>query len=264
MKKTLPSIFALTVAAAFLFTLHFSHFTSVHAAPKKNVSAVIISIQGKLFVKGTGSTKFAQASKGQFLYEGDVVKTDKTSLAAITFVTGVNVKMNSNTEFTITAKQIGQVDDELEMNKGQMYSIVLKRGSRFGVRSPVALAAVRGTEFDMFLQPGGLRLSVLEGVVELGNDYGQVNVNAGQYTNCGSGQSPDTPKDMSPDDKPSWMDGVKVDDKEEKNLTKKLQDSSTTQTTTPTGQPEEKTLRMEVDTPSGRKSLNLKFKKESK
>lgn len=238
--------------------------SSINSFAAGKVTAVIVNFQGSLLVKTNGTSRFAPAKKGQFLYEGDIVKTEKNSLGAITFVSGVSLKMNANTEFTISVKQLGKADEELTMGSGQVYSKVLKRGSRFGIKTPVALAAVRGTEFDVQLDKDGnnQRLSVMEGVVQLGNDYGLVNVNAGQYALCAGGESPQPPQDMGPGDKPVWQEKVKVDDKDQKEMTKKLQEGTTAAATT-TGTSNEKTLKMQVDTPDGKKTLNLKFKKES-
>ncbi|MBI1979131.1 MAG: FecR domain-containing protein, partial [Elusimicrobia bacterium] len=122
-------------------------------ASQKSVAAIVTSISGTFLVKPSGQKDFLAASVGQFLYEGDVGKTLQNSMAAITFVSGVQVKINANTEFTINLKELGKMDEEVTVNEGQVFSKVLRKGSQFGVRTELALAAVRGTEFDVKVSP---------------------------------------------------------------------------------------------------------------
>lgn len=249
----LSSIFAFTIVSIIL--------PVGQAAPKQNVTAVVVTIQGTLLVKSAGSPKFVPAKRGQFLYEGDVIKTDKNSMAAITFASGVSLKINKNTELMITPRQIGKIEEEVNMKRGQVFSKVMRRGSHFAVKTPVAVAAVRGTEYDVDLDGNSGRISVLNGNVWVSNAYGNVNVGAGQFCNVNAGEAPGQPQEMSSEDIPQWQNQVRADDKEVQELARQLQGGATSQSPTPPGGAEEKTMRIEVETPSGKKTLNLKLKK---
>ena len=95
-------------------------------------------------------------------------------------------------------------------------------------------------------------------IVALENPYGSVNVNAGQYSNVTQGQPPQTPQPMTSDDKPSWQENVHVDKEDEKKYTEVLKTEEKNTNVSPV----EKTLYLDVDAPSGKKTLKLKFKND--
>lgn len=244
---------ALCVLSSMLYALCSSLAPSAFAAPgKQNVAAIVISFSGKFSVKPSGSTKFEPAKKGQFLYEGDTVKTEKNSLASITFANGVQIKINASTEFVINMKQLGSADEgsELNMKKGQIWSKVMRKGTKFGVRTPVALAAVRGTEFDVELSPSGgfMALQCYEGVVNVENEFGSQEVKENEKTSVSGGSAPNPPQPLTSEDKDKkdWTDKIKSEE-----------DDSNSQK----DEPAEKVLKMEVETPTGKKTLKMKFKK---
>src|SRR5690606_15666522 len=68
------------------------------------------------------------------------------------------------------------------LNKGSLTTDIppLVKGSRYEIKTPSAVAAVRGTEFRLRSDDSGTQLEVLEGIVELSGEHGKVLVNAGQ------------------------------------------------------------------------------------
>lgn len=398
----------------FIFLIALSlvcHLTILDAKEAGNVAAIVTIFSGDFLVKPKAEEVFVQAKKGQFLYEGDMIKTGENSLAAITFVTGVQIKINEKTEFIIAPKGLGELDEAITVGQGQVYSKVLRSGSSFGVRTNAAVASVRGTEFDVEVKPPqkkkikikikkskilekgldaiikayqeayakeakeklALReaelkaklekqqaedaekkakeartaakladadkekreelakaleeakiffeemkkraeeaeiqkekqanilkearllrekaekekkraekeaekrfgrqkeeereieslvqeqfVSVLEGRVELMNDFGRVGINAGQRAMVFEGESPQPPEEMRPEDKPKWQEQVKLDEKDKADFNKKLVESGIV---LPMVQPEEKNLKMDLETPSGKRTLHLKFKR---
>src|SRR5258708_35016165 len=81
--------------------LHARFMPLSFAAGKEKTAAIIISFRGDLTVKRRSALRYARAKKGDFLYEGDTVKSGKNTVAAITLVTGIQIKINANTEFVI-------------------------------------------------------------------------------------------------------------------------------------------------------------------
>lgn len=134
------------------------------------------------------------ASTGKKLHVGDTVATAPTGIAVIKMDnSGSNVTVDKNTEFTINlAKKaddpsslirLASIRAALTGTVGHITAIVdpsdtgiyKKGGGRFEISTPSAVAAVRGTNFDLWtLMTGETQLQVNEGTVEFfGNGTSQ-------------------------------------------------------------------------------------------
>jgi ferric-dicitrate binding protein FerR (iron transport regulator) len=108
------------------------------------------------------------------LYEGDECHTEKASKALIKLADGTQVAMNADTKFRYQSRQ--------ERTKGTTKILKLLLGelwlrtvgpSQLEVETPVATAAIKGTEFDIKVDgEGKSTLTVIEGVVEFGTPFG--------------------------------------------------------------------------------------------
>jgi hypothetical protein len=74
------------------------------------------------------------------------------------------------------------VDTRLRLKKGSLTTDIppLVKGSRYEIKTPSAVAAVRGTEFRLHSSENESRLEVLEGKVEFSGEHGQIMVEAGK------------------------------------------------------------------------------------
>jgi hypothetical protein len=171
------------------------------------IAAVVTTVKGSVEVYPVSMGKWQTAKTGLFLYEGDTVKTGKDAQAALTFTNGTVLKLNRNTEFTIeNTGQIEKIGTQIQMKLGSLWSKVIPR-SRFEIRTPVAVVAVRGTEFETNLLGGRLDVSVFSGTVNLKNKYGEVNVEAGNKSAV-SGENPPEPPAGLNNYNPTWQEGV--------------------------------------------------------
>jgi hypothetical protein len=86
---------------------------------------------------------------------------------------------------------------ELILSKGSLESQIIPMGDsggRFEIRTPAAVAAVRGTDFRVSAQNGELRAEVLTGRVSVANPVGEVLAKEGQGSVArANGLPPDTP-----------------------------------------------------------------------
>ena len=174
------------------------------------MTGVITTVKGEVQVLPYQKNTWQPSKVGAFLYEGDTVKTLKKSQAAITLTNGVVMKLNQNTEFSFdVTSSIEKISSQIKMKAGQIYSSVRPK-TKFEIHTPVAIVAVRGTEFDVHYGAGKLELAVYKGKVNLKNDYGDVDVEEGESSSASGGQSPEPPKKMEEKKEDGWQEEVKI------------------------------------------------------
>ena len=147
----------------------------------------------------------------QFVNEGDEIVTKAGEFVSIAFVGGAEVRISENSTFKVESGG-GTRPTQLFSSIGKAWTRLLhgKGFSGINIRTPSAVAAVRGTEADV---ESGERMTVkvYEGHVDVYNDHGKQALVAGQMTRVASAQAaPEPPKAMENDDKESWQDGMKV------------------------------------------------------
>ena len=171
------------------------------------MTGVITTIKGEVQVLPYQKNIWQPSKVGAFLYEGDTVKTLKNSQAALTLTNGVVLKLNQNTEFSFdVTSSIEKVGSQIKMAAGQIWSRVRPK-TKFEIHTPVAIVAVRGTEFDVNYGGGKLKLKVYKGIVNLKNKFGNKDVKEGKESSAGDDGAPEEPKDSKKEDK-KWDDEI--------------------------------------------------------
>lgn len=138
--------------------------TMARPAHAADVAGVITQIKGAVFLKPMDRPAFRQAKKGDFVYEGTTVKTGSGDRCAISFVNGIEVKINESTVYVVRQthpSRRGQGNDT-GLQKGQMWFKVLRKGTKFQIKTPVAAVSIRGTEGDVKFD-NNLRATCYEG-----------------------------------------------------------------------------------------------------
>lgn len=217
------------------------------------VAAVLTRVRGKVEVKAYGASEWKKAKRNMVLHEGDALKTGKRAGAAVVFQEGVETRINEESEFEIrTQKGLrGQVR-QTKMKVGQVWTRMLsgKGGGRFQVRTPKAVASVRGTEADISMRKL-MTVKVYEGIVDLQNAKGSQSLTAGRFSTVSGGRGPTAPRTLSKDAYEDWQNGLKS-----KNYEKSLQGLRDA------ANPSEKTLNLKVRDGDKTHDLNLKFKRK--
>jgi len=182
----------------------------VFSAEKRRVAGMLTYVRGTVEVKRADSEPWLPAKTGMYLSEGDAVRTKKNSSAAITFTSGTRIKISQSTEFEIEIQpRIEKVASRIKMRIGKLWTQVRAR-TKFEVKTPIAVAAVRGTEFAADLNNQQLLLTVISGIVEVENDLGKVAVSPGQKTTVVAGKPPAEPVMATPQDMPTWQEEIVV------------------------------------------------------
>ncbi|MBK7207978.1 MAG: FecR domain-containing protein [Elusimicrobia bacterium] len=159
--------------------------------------------RGTAYVKKAQSARWA-ALRGKGRVEpGDSLRTGANSLARVRTKGGHTVYVQPKT--TIESVSENGKDTQFKVLVGRIRAFVqkLRPANKFEVRTPVAVAAVRGTTFDMDVsEDTSSRLSVLEGAVNYRDLAGlakEIEVLKGQTVLIPRGQAP-RPPEMMPKD----------------------------------------------------------------
>ncbi len=174
--------------------------------PVAKVTAVVRIVQ-HLPVR---SKKWLRTKVGTKLYTGWKVRTRKRSKCEIRFTDGSLVRLGPMARLTI--RGVGRRGREMKLTVGRLFARIVK-GSRYVIRGPTAVAAVRGTEFELIVDPWGREiLRVFSGIVEWSTPVGTVTVGAGQESRVEPGKAPESPRPTAPkefaggEERPFWQD----------------------------------------------------------
>lgn len=138
-------------------------------------------------------------TKGELVNSGERLETNKGRVQ-IRFTDGSFISLQPNTVFGLDNYAFNKAkpeDGSLLFNfiRGSMRTVSGAIGktnrSNYKVQTPVATIGIRGTGYAASQEPNGrLLLSVSNGVVNLSNNFGSSNVNAGQTFQAQTGQAP--------------------------------------------------------------------------
>lgn len=177
------------------------------AAP---VAGVVVSLQGKPEAK-SGSQSYKRMKLNQIVYEGDLVKTDKGERVGIAFVGGAELRINENSVFEIQSGG-GAKPVSVKTRLGVVWTRLIGKHSGIMIRTPAAVAAVRGTECDVNVNER-VDVKVYDGHVDLTNEKGTTSLRAGQQASvAGAGEAPGAAQTMAKSDYGTWQDGLQPSD----------------------------------------------------
>lgn len=151
--KTVRSALILLVAAAVI--------------PLKAWSgAELRSTVGTVEVKRAGSATWTQGRPKTAVNNGDIVRTGVGSETELRMTEGHKMTLKEKTSLKVDSSQAPETKLDLLAGRVRTFVSKLKRQNKFEIKTPVAVASIRGTVFDMEVtETGASRLSVLEGVV---------------------------------------------------------------------------------------------------
>ena len=126
----------------------------------------------------------------QDLLSGDVLRTNATGQLAVLFSDRTQVRLGRNTSLLV--KQMANAENtSLELQSGTIWARAERGGQGLTVDTPAAAAAIRGTDWTLTVGADGkTSLIVLEGVVELSNAFGSVEVSQGEGAVAAIGKAP--------------------------------------------------------------------------
>jgi hypothetical protein len=105
------------------------------------------------------------------LFEWDVMRTETASQALLEIKHGIQVALNENTTLRFLSRweKAKDITPILRLQEGEIWVKTGRGPQALEVETPVATAAVQGTEFNIKVQADGQTiLTVIEGIVEFG------------------------------------------------------------------------------------------------
>ena len=118
--------------------------------------------------------KWEKVRKGDSILKDDRIRTGRNSRAELVFKNKVYLRASANSEINVRGLFGDNKEQDLDVNliRGTLWTSALrklKKKSRVKIRTPVAVMAVKGTQFNTVFQPVTKKLEVIvvEGRIEV-------------------------------------------------------------------------------------------------
>ena len=118
--------------------------------------------------------KWEKVRRGDSLLKGDRIRTGRNSRAELVFKNKIYLRASANSEINVRSLlgDAKEQDLDVDLIRGSLWTSVLrklKNKSQVKIRTPVAVMAVKGTQFNTVFQPANeqLEIIVVEGKVEV-------------------------------------------------------------------------------------------------
>jgi hypothetical protein len=124
-------------------------------------------IFGDVLVKS--ATVSQQAAAGQYLNLNDSITTGKDSIADLTFGTTGVIRVSPDTDVLVSSLVSGTSDKTtLDMKNGNVLCTFAKlKKTEFQVKTPTAVAGIRGTSFSVTSGADGASMKVISGTIRV-------------------------------------------------------------------------------------------------
>jgi hypothetical protein len=183
-KKT----FSLATLAVFMVSMFAITQTSFAQAKKSNIIAAVRYVSGNVMVWPYSNPSSVKLKKGDYVYQGDLIETKAGGNAILIMVNGSEITVMEKTKFKFDFPERGKPDvNMVKLDIGNIVGKIIK-GIKMKVKTPTAVASIRGTWFDMTQeQKGAFILNVLEGLIEVQTAAGISNVGENESTKVDKG-----------------------------------------------------------------------------
>ncbi|MBI5744495.1 MAG: FecR domain-containing protein [Elusimicrobia bacterium] len=159
--KTYNALFALLLAAA-------------PCAAK--TQDIVLLPEGTVDARTSATSGWVSVKDGVRVRPGAEIRTGKDSKAAVLLPDGTRFQLGNDTQFAVEDTTKKKAGFKLAFGKLKA-SVAGYFSSRFEVRTPAAVCAVRGTEFDLEVgKDGNTEMNVAEGLVEVNDSKGKMAV----------------------------------------------------------------------------------------
>lgn len=162
-------------------------------------------------VQGAVQSAVGTPKAGAEVNAGDELRTGKDGYVTIRLADGSTLALSPGSDLAIEGvrksplESSAAADAKFLLKSGRIEAAVQKRpagGARFEVRTPIAVAAVRGTRFRVVANESNHTATseVIEGVVQVNDtgNLGSVSVEAGYGTQVREGSPPAKPRELLP------------------------------------------------------------------
>ena len=170
----------------------------------KPANVLLLSYSGNVQITSANGEE-KKPKPGLSLGLGTSLETLEGSFAIIEFADKSTLFVRANTSIRLNKityiNKTAIVDTQVRLKKGGVESNVIpfkKSGSRFEIITPAAVAAVRGTVFQVSMENNNMQSEVLEGSVKVKNEFGEQILPAGFGNVVEAGKAPTEPETLLP------------------------------------------------------------------
>jgi len=200
-----------------LICLVVTAFAAEMAAAEETCVVYVRGIVGVVEVFAADDTDWDDAELDQCLRMGDKIRTGQDGHVNLDFTSRADVSVNALSQFEIGSSNAGGEIDQFVLSSGAAWLKIEKSGtarSSFSVRTPTAVAGVRGTEFDVEVaESGDSDINVMDGEVDVSNEYGASIAKKGEGLRVRKGKGPDRPAKFNIEERKKrialWKDKIK-------------------------------------------------------
>ncbi len=164
----------------------------------------LASVQNNVESRSAGVTGWTPSVRNQVLSARDRVRTGAASRAAILYSDQTLHRINEKSEVEVLPPGAGN-PGVIKVISGQHY-FSSRRPKDYGrVETPTVIAAIRGTEFVVDVGVDGTTtITMIEGIVDASNEFGSLQVHAGEAAFVEPGKAPVKRIVVRPRDAVSW------------------------------------------------------------
>ena len=160
------------------------------AAPDSHPPQVL-TVAGQVSILPAGTTVWQPAKPDQILKLNDKLRTGKDSRATVRLADLSVMRINELTTFELLPPHEKDRKPLLDLKSGSLYFFSREKPLDIQFHTPTAAGAIRGTEFFLAAaEDGETRLALLDGAVDLGNEAGQIQMQAGEQARVAKGKAP--------------------------------------------------------------------------
>src|SRR5919112_2231223 len=195
------------LAAASALALCLADAQAQSPLPRQAPAAgAIVAAKGGEEMRFVREDLWRAAQLQQSLVGGDTLRTNAIGNLAILFADQTQIRVGRNSTLTVNDVATNAGNTQLNLQAGNIWARAARGGSGVDVKTPAAVAAIRGTDWSLSVDGSGkTSLVVLEGVVELRNAQGSVTVRQGEGAVAAIGQKPSKFVLVSPNDREQMM-----------------------------------------------------------
>ena len=191
MKKIIPSFILLTFSILVFFV------SDVNTAGKQ-FGKISLPL-GKVEVQATGVEAWEKAKPNRPVFEGDVIRTAPKSRAEITLQGGGKMRIGENSELELTAANVKPMTKNFSANlkKGNIFvsaKAVFGEKKSVSVRTPTAVAAIRGTKYRAKAGDDESEVLVYDGKVDVNAAKNIIDERQEKRKSLDPGSAPGKPK----------------------------------------------------------------------
>lgn len=162
-------------------------FVAVGCGEKKQQTQSLDSAKFT-YVKGDVLVGGQPASLGQAVSKDATIEVKKNSMAVLQFSNAASITLKANTTLSIANMNKGSNGApviELSQSSGSSFSKIAKGQSEFSIKTPTAVAGVRGTSFELTVGNGKVtQIKLLEGKVAVAKADATTEVNEATFENA--------------------------------------------------------------------------------